>query len=166
MKNRAHVTAALRVEHAYRGIPMSRLLMVRLFCLVAVLLMAIDKYSWGELNPPFGILGDQPIGGRTWQFAVALLLTGLLVFVALSAASRIGVTMRVAIMELAGFLAFNCMLLLRDGAARLAEWGYAETSTGLFLVVGGIVVRGFTIRLLAIESREGRPRSSIAAECS
>ncbi len=145
---------------------MSRLLMVRLSCLAAVLLMALDKYSWGELNPPFGILGDQPMGGRTWQFAAALLLAGLLGFVALAAASRIVVAMRAAITELAGFVAFNCALLLRDGSARLAEWGYAETSTGLFLVLGGIVARGFMIRSLAIEGKEGRPRSSIAAERS
>lgn len=143
---------------------MSRLLVVRLSCLAAVLLMAFDKYSWGELNPPFGVLGDQPVGGRTWQLIVVLVLAGLLAFVALSAGSRVRTALRAAIVEFAVFLAFNCALLLRDGVARLAEWGYAETSIGLFFVVGGIAIRGLMLRSLAADGRVDRSIPSTVAD--
>jgi hypothetical protein len=132
---------------------MSRLTKVRLACLAAVLLLAFDKYSWGELNPPFGILGEPPVGGRFWQSIVALILIALLAYVASSVASRPRTAMQTAIIELGGFVALNGLLVARDGVARLAEWGYAETSVGLFLVVGGIAARGLSLGALAAEFR-------------
>lgn len=139
---------------------MTRLTAVRVAYFIAASLLAADKYSWGSINPPFGILGDAPVGVHRWQAVIALALIGLLTSVVISAVRRPRVAFNLAFVELVAFIAFNATLIARDGLARLAEWGYAETSTGLYLLVGGVITRGVAIRLLSVGQTEQRLSSA------
>lgn len=132
---------------------MTRAALVRVCCLLALMALSFDKYSWGQLNPSFGVLGDLPPGGRTWQSGIALSLATLLAYVAVVAERRPHAAARVALIELCGFLAFNAVLLVRDGVARLGEWGFSETSMGLFLVAGGLAVRAILLRSVRAANR-------------
>jgi hypothetical protein len=114
----------------------------RLAVFVAIACIAIDRFSYG-----FG--GGESIGRNyVWQIPVASVLVVLLV-VALIADARTGGASSAGRfllrLEFVGFVAYNLLLLVRDGLGRLL-WNFEHAPIGLALIVVGLGARLFALR--------------------
>lgn len=114
----------------------------RLAVLVAIAFVAIDRYSYG-----FG--GGESIGRNyVWQIPVAsvlviLLAAAWLADVRADGASSAGRSL--LRLEFAGFVAYNLLLLVRDGLGRLL-WNFEHAPIGLALIIAGLAARLFALR--------------------
>ncbi len=106
-----------------------------LVVLVAVALLALDRYSFGSVG------GEGPAASHWWQVVAAVvmwLLLGLGVWWLLR---RRPERARVAFaIEFLLFVLVNVGYLWRDGEGRL-YWGYEHARTGLVVLAGGLVAR-------------------------
>ena len=114
----------------------------RLAVLVAIAFVSIDRYSYG-----FG--GGESIGRNyAWQIPVASVLV-ILLTAALLADVRAGgaspPSRSLLRLEFAGFVAYNLLLLMRDGLGRLL-WNFEHAPIGLALIVAGLAARLFALR--------------------
>jgi hypothetical protein len=104
---------------------------------VAAASLVADGYSWGCVNPAVGVIGAIPPPASWWQVAAAVALLCALGAIAASLLVERKGLRGLILLESIGFLALNLTLYLRDGSARLIEWGSAMPALpGLLLLVG------------------------------
>lgn len=106
-----------------------------LVVLVAVGLLALDRYSFGSVG------GEGPAASHWWQVVAAVVMCVLLGLGAWWLLQHRPERARMVFaLELFIFVLVNLGYLWRDGEGRL-YWGYEHARTGLVVLVGGLVAR-------------------------
>jgi len=106
---------------------------------VALIALALDKYSWGRANAWLDADVTIEVAGGTWQVLVALIQVAFLLVAV--ASSRATVLRSLLALEAVLFIAVNAILIARDGQPRLFEWNYAAGNGGFRLPAVGTLSR-------------------------